>query len=1197
MRIATYLRLLCCLFILFTATLEFSKGQSFPVPGGLVTPGVQTCFPFTVSGLPPDPLGDPILGPWPQTFIDSFSVTIMTSHPWTMEITLVSPGGTILTLSSFNGAGGSNYINTNFAPTTANSIIGVPAPMTGTFEPQQSPPGFSIFNGEIPNGVWQLCILDTLTDSTSIGPGPPGIGATSTASGTMGFGSAGCAPCSTLAIPNLNPIVIPACLMDPIDIIGPCIWANQAFDQWGWQAIALSSGMQVSSGNLYNYGASYLVTATDACGNCSFAISVTLLQIPDYPVNSPQLLEICQNATIDLNALMWVNASANPSWTCNGTPISFNDASAAFLPGGYVVNIPGSIGNYCPAVGLVDIVAAIPPDLGPDQTIGGCTAGSVDLTPLYNISNMTSNWYFNGNPVSNPASVSVNGNYMLVVDSANGCKDTAIVTLNYTPSPVLGADQSIDFCGTEPVNLTTLYNTTGYTPNWTLSGAPVSNPASVNVAGVYMLIADNVNGCADTALVTLNMLNSPALGPDQNIIGCTVAPYNLTLLYNTTGLTANWYKNGVPVANPTGVVVNGNYMLVASSAAGCFDTAMVSLNMSIGPALGADQSVTVCAGTSVNLTTLYSTGSFSTNWTLSGAPVATPAAITNGGIYTLIASNVNGCADTAVVTVTVSNPPSLGIDQVHDICSNTVLDLTSLYTTTGMTSGWTINSVTVPNPTTVSAAGIYTVLVTDANGCTDQATVTINSLAAPGLGPDQNTAFCPGAFADLTTLYTTTGFNIAWTLSGAPVANVSNVNVPGTYQLVATETNGCTDTANTIVTAATFPVIGADQQLTACDNQPVNLTSVYNTSGNIATWTVSGSPVANPAAVSTPGTYLVTCTNPAGCSATATVSLSINQAPVLGSDQAISACSGTNTDISSLYSLTGLTPQWSLNGNPVADPTAVSLSGNYQLIATNANNCSDTALVTFTVTNGPDLGADQSFMLCEWMTVNFNTLYNVSGLTAVWSLNGQVISNFTAIHDSGMYQLFVTDVNGCTDIALVTVENMHCECDLDFSYQGHCVKDPVTLTILADSTVLGAHWSFSNPLIPESNNIQPVVIFPSNDNVLVTLEAVLSCGTRIVEYNIKMEDCADSCRVYFPNAFTPNRDGKNEGFRSFTECAPITYEMEIWNRFGQVIFKSVDFSHAWDGKDDPEGVYLYTVNYQMPYQKKKTVTGRVTVLR
>jgi serine protease AprX len=145
--------------------------------------------------------------------------------------------------------------------------------------------------------------------------------------------------------------------------------------------------------------------------------------------------------------------------------------------------------------------------------------------------------------------------------------------------------------------------------------------------------------------------------------------------------------------------------------------------------------------------------------------------------------------------------------------------------------------------------------------------------------------------------------------------------------------------------------------------------------------------------------------------------------PNFGADKTIVKCSDSSVNLNSLYTITGLTALWTLNGNTVAAPAAINTSGTYQLIASTTSGCTDTALATVNFIAKPNIGADKLFTKCADSTLNLTPLYNTTGLAAVWTLNGATVSNTIAIATPGAYQLVATNTNGCADTALVTINN------------------------------------------------------------------------------------------------------------------------------------------------------------------------------
>jgi serine protease AprX len=155
-------------------------------------------------------------------------------------------------------------------------------------------------------------------------------------------------------------------------------------------------------------------------------------------------------------------------------------------------------------------------------------------------------------------------------------------TISFTPKPALGTDKTAAVCTGNSINLTTQFTTTGLTTAWTLGGNTVATPAAVTAAGNYQLIATNTSGCADTALVTASFFVKPDLGTDKTVSKCSDSSTNITTLFSTTGLTAQWTYNNAVVANPAAVTAAGNYRLEVTNTSGCKDTAMVTVTNDAG---------------------------------------------------------------------------------------------------------------------------------------------------------------------------------------------------------------------------------------------------------------------------------------------------------------------------------------------------------------------------------------------------------------------------------------------------------------------------------------------------------------------------------------------------------------------------------------------------------------------------------------
>ncbi|HTN17078.1 MAG TPA: T9SS type B sorting domain-containing protein, partial [Chitinophagaceae bacterium] len=101
------------------------------------------------------------------------------------------------------------------------------------------------------------------------------------------------------------------------------------------------------------------------------------------------------------------------------------------------------------------------------------------------------------------------------------------------------------------------------------------------------------------------------------------------------------------------------------------------------------------------------------------------------------------------------------------------------------------------------------------------------------------------------------------------------------------------------------------------------------------------------------------------------------------------------------------------------------------------------------------------------------------------------------------------------------------------------------------------------------------------------------------EVTVSFEDC-EHC-VLFPNAFTPNNDGRNDYFKPILSCPIRVYELIVANRWGNVLFSSTDPNTGWNGMVngrllDP-GVYYYFLKAAFDSQNTRVLKGDVTLIR
>ena len=127
-----------------------------------------------------------------------------------------------------------------------------------------------------------------------------------------------------------------------------------------------------------------------------------------------------------------------------------------------------------------------------------------------------------------------------------------------------------------------------------------------------------------------------------------------------------------------------------------------------------------------------------------------------------------------------------------------------------------------------------------------------------------------------------------------------------------------------------------------------------------------------------------------------------------------------------------------------------------------------------------------------------------------------------------------------------------------------------------------------------SNNKTYTVTQPG----LYRLTAINYCGSTTDAVVVTQ----GACKLYIPNAFTPNGDGKNDVFRASYGENVTDYQLQIYNRYGQIIFTSNEINKGWDGtykgSKQPIGSYAWIIAYKTATNNTEAILkGTILLIR
>ena len=314
--------------------------------------------------------------------------------------------------------------------------------------------------------------------------------------------------------------------------------------------------------------------------------------------------------------------------------------------------------------------------------------------------------------------------YTVTGEDANGCTNTDQVDVTIQPEPTVNAGTDIVECEGTMITLTGSGTATSYTwDNGVTDGVGFTQPVGTVT---YTLTGTIGSSCSatDQIDVTINANPNVDAGADQSIC----AGDNITL--SGSGADDYSWDNGVT----DGVAFNpgstATYTVTGEDlATGCTATDDVTITVNPLPTVGAGADQTICAGEQI---TLSGTGADSYSWdngVVDGDPFA-PGSTTT---YTVTGTDVNGCENTASVTITVTPQPNADFTATPSIGQAPLeVDFTD-NSSNGTTYDWDFGngqSASTAVPTnqsmTYTDPGAYIVWLTVSNGtCSDQVSTTI----------------------------------------------------------------------------------------------------------------------------------------------------------------------------------------------------------------------------------------------------------------------------------------------------------------------------------------------------------------------------------------------------------------------------------------------------------------------------------------
>ena len=709
-----------------------------------------------------------------------------------------------------------------------------------------------------------------------------------------------------------------------------------------------------------------------------------------------------------------------------------------------------------------------------------CPGDTTTLSVTTSEPSVTYQWQLNGTDIVGETNASLNvnqtGAYSVTVTNTFGCTATesvAVTSAAFSTSTIQG---DTDLCTGESTTLSITSAEPGLTYQWQFNGTDMAGETNANVTvnqvGTYSVTATNANGCEVTESVVVNDVSFTITSITGDIDICTGESTTLSTSTTESGVTYQWQFNGTDIAGETNdsVTVNqaGSYSVTVTNIHGCTATENITVNdasFTITPITG---DTNICTGESTTLTTSTTASGVTYQWQFNGSDIvgATNANVTvnQTGSYTVVATNVHGCISTENITVNDASFTITPITGNTTICPSEMTTLTTTSTETGLTYQWQLDGTDMAGETNATLStdqtGAYTVIATNAEGCTASESIVVNS-ASFTLDPiTGDTAICPGDNTTLTVTSAETGLTYQWQLDGVDMTGETNAtlntNQTGIYIVTATNANGCTATETITVTQSPLPQLDPIQGDTViCPTTATDLTVTSTDAGLTYQWQVDGSDIAGATSttlnVSQAGTYTVIATNSSGCTSSESITVSISPLPNISAIMGdLELCFDETSTLSVTTADTGLTYQWELDGSTMIGETNASVeateAGIYTVTATNTNGCTSTQVAIVLQSEFELSPIDGPTAICPGEYTQLTITSDDSSLTYQWTLDGAVMagetSNVLDTNQAGEYIVTATNAMGCTLSETVTVvERTDCFIPQGISPNGDGLND------------------------------------------------------------------------------------------------------------------------------------------------------------
>ncbi|MDQ3048877.1 MAG: gliding motility-associated C-terminal domain-containing protein, partial [Bacteroidota bacterium] len=955
-----------------------------------------------------------------------------------------------------------------------------------------------------------------------------------------------------------------------------------------------------------------------SCASCTVNTPFTITEPAALTLTTTQTNVSCNAGTNGTATVTANGGTAGYTYSWSTTPVQTAATATGLSAGTYTVTVTDL--NFCTSTTTVTIIEASGLSASISaQTNVLCNLGNTGSATVAG-SGGTAPYTFSWNtvPVQTAATATnlTAGTYTATITDLNGCTAIASVTITEPPALTVGITSQTNVSCNAGTNGTATAAGNGGNPGYSYSwnSTPVQNTAIASSlsAGTYTVTVTDLNSCTATNTVTITepTLLSVSITSQTNVSCNAGTNGTATALANggAGSYSYSWNTTPVQTTATANSLSAGTYTVIVTDLNSCTasNTVTITEPAAVSVSITAQTNVSCDAGTNGTATASGNGGTptYSYSWNTTPVQTTATANLLSAGTYTVTVSDLNLCTSTATVTITEPAPLILSLDTKSDPSCNGLSDGSIFTLASGGTGAYSYSWA--PAVSTLASAvnipsGSYDITLSDGNGCTDLLNVVLTDPAVlTNNASASSTAFCLGGSTTLNSTVAggTTSYTYSWSNGSVLATQTVSPLLTNNYTVTVTDANNCTAIDSVLITVFQPAVINLGNDTAICQGDMITL----NAGPGFSSYLWQNGTNLQTLNASTANLYHVSAIDPNGCLVKDSLILIINPLPVIGLSDTVRICPGLSTNLNANPAYTSYL--W--NTGAVTSSIPVTAAGNYVVVVQDANGCinSDSTTVriypvpTLFFTVSPRTGCDPLLV----STTNSSVL-NGSSATWNWQIGSTNVNEFAPnalLSSPGLYNVFLqaTTSNGCIVDTLISnyVEVYPAPTAMIFpeAYEYELYDDNINITNLTTGATTFDWTLFGFPVSTAFDLVYPITDTGSyNFQMLATNQFGCQDSTDVTIF-IK-----PSFAIYFPSAFSPNGSGFND-FYMPKGYGIHEYDLMIFDRWGELVFRSKDINVGWDGTYKGgapfKDVYVYKCAIRDPNGDPHFYIGQVTLV-